>query len=56
MKTTDTLIIFYQQSIDELRSSLLFNKDPFVCNSITVDINYYLMLISDRVLFINSQY
>lgn len=54
MIKTDPLISFYQSLIDESRASLVNNSDPLLTNILTLDINYFLKLISDRVLFINS--
>lgn len=54
MIKSDSLIIFYQIRIDELRGLLVNNKDPFFRNTIDLDISYFLQLINDRVSFLNK--
>jgi hypothetical protein len=56
MTLNDSLITFYQSRIDDLRLSLTYINEPLTINSITVDINYYLTLILQRVKFVNSQH
>jgi len=50
----DDLITFYQAKIDVLRCSLSLSQDELTTYSINLDIDYFLSLISQRLVFINK--
>lgn len=50
----DSLIIYYQYSIDCLRARLIDSHCPLVRQAINLDICNYIALVKDRLLIINN--